>query len=409
MSVFALEVTDDDLEPNRDPFSFDIIAGNKNEFFIDQNGVIRTATKFNRQVKDSYTLTIRVFDNGTPPLFSDIDVLVVIIEESAFPPVITPLTVRVTAVEDSYPGGIIGKVRATDRDSYDHLIFALLDNQNLFSIDPVEGTLRTTESLDIGEYLLNVSVTDGKFFRYADVRITVDGLLSEMTDYAVVVRFRNLLPEEFIATQMSEFISCLKTELVVREKDVKILSVQPATNTVVAPSRRKIRRTESHLDVLVAVQKSPNKYFRSNVLRRRLESGQEAIEKQMNVKIVKIFNNVCSKDSCLEGECTTLFQFNGDQAFTIMSDSESYVSIPHVITYKCSCKPGVKGWLSYFSAHGFQMNRTKPACRDFRLTKNCTLVLVFQNKSTTWFRLKISTQLTIIHEQGRHAMEALEP
>jgi protocadherin Fat 1/2/3 len=36
-----------------------------------QDGSLRTAKKFNHKLRDKYILQIRVFDNGTPPLFSD--------------------------------------------------------------------------------------------------------------------------------------------------------------------------------------------------------------------------------------------------------------------------------------------------------------------------------------------------
>ena len=50
----------------------DIRAGNEESAFrIVQDGSLRTARKFNHKVRDQYVLQIRVFDNGTPPLYSD--------------------------------------------------------------------------------------------------------------------------------------------------------------------------------------------------------------------------------------------------------------------------------------------------------------------------------------------------
>ena len=50
----------------------DIRSGNEESAFrIVQDGSLRTAKKFNHGVRDQYVLQIRVFDNGTPPLFSD--------------------------------------------------------------------------------------------------------------------------------------------------------------------------------------------------------------------------------------------------------------------------------------------------------------------------------------------------
>ena len=56
----------------RDWSSRDIRSGNEESAFrIVQDGSLRTAKKFNHKVRDQYILQIRVFDNGTPPLYSD--------------------------------------------------------------------------------------------------------------------------------------------------------------------------------------------------------------------------------------------------------------------------------------------------------------------------------------------------
>lgn len=85
--LMKFEVIDNDASPNAEPFTFEFISGNENGAFrIDeQDGILKTATKFNHKIKDSYRLKIRVFDNGSPVLYSDAEVLVKIIEESQYP------------------------------------------------------------------------------------------------------------------------------------------------------------------------------------------------------------------------------------------------------------------------------------------------------------------------------------
>jgi len=221
----VLSVSDPDLDPNGPPFTYDVIAGNQNEFYVDRTGVVRTATKFNRQIKDHYHLTIRVYDNGVPPLFSEVSLDAVVIEESASPPVITPLAVTVTVAGDAYPGGDIGRVRATDRDIGDQLLFSIVrdEDRELFDIDAVDGTLRAVQSIDVGEYIVNISVTDGRFARFADARITVEGIAQEAQDNAVVVRIDGLTPEEFVEHHLQGFILALRSELAVRESGIKVL------------------------------------------------------------------------------------------------------------------------------------------------------------------------------------------
>ena len=68
-------------------------------------------SRFDRHVKDTYALTVRVFDSGSPPLHSDTLVTVTVIEESSFPPLVTPLSVTVTTYGDEFAGGVIGTHR----------------------------------------------------------------------------------------------------------------------------------------------------------------------------------------------------------------------------------------------------------------------------------------------------------
>lgn len=76
-TILKFHVTDADSAPNTSPFTFDFRAGNEAFMFkLAQDGSLQTAKKFNHRMKDNYLLHIRVFDNGTPPMFSDTFVVV---------------------------------------------------------------------------------------------------------------------------------------------------------------------------------------------------------------------------------------------------------------------------------------------------------------------------------------------
>lgn len=110
-SLISFEVVDEDIAPNGEPFTFDILSGNEGRAFrMVPDGTLRTAKKFDSKICDSYTLQVRVFDNGVPPMFSDTWVFVSIIEESQYPPEISPLNTSINSYLDEFPGGVIGKV-----------------------------------------------------------------------------------------------------------------------------------------------------------------------------------------------------------------------------------------------------------------------------------------------------------
>jgi len=113
-TVFTFDVSDDDLDPNGAPFMYDIVSGDPlTAFSVDSSGVIKTALKLNREIISSYNLTVRVVDNGEPPLYVDVVVTVTVVEESHSPPVVTPLKIFVTAFGDSFEGGVIGRVKVS--------------------------------------------------------------------------------------------------------------------------------------------------------------------------------------------------------------------------------------------------------------------------------------------------------
>lgn len=222
-SIFTLSVTDADLDPNGPPFNYNIEGPNSNEFYIDGEGVIRSAA--GRHGRGEHHLTVRVFDNGTPVLYSDVAVTVRVVERSSSPPIITPLSTTVTVSgDDVFPGGIVGRMSASDDDAADRLVFAIVNDadRRLFDIDSVDGTLRAVQGLDVGDYTVNISVTDGQSVRYAVARLSVEGVSEDATESAVVVRLNSLTAEEFVGHHMTSFVLALESQLHVRNTAIKV-------------------------------------------------------------------------------------------------------------------------------------------------------------------------------------------
>ena len=226
--MLSLSVTDADLDPNGPPFTYNIIASGSSNFYIDDAGVLRSSWQFNRQMnlmKDEYHLTVRVFDNGMPALYSDVDVTVLVVERSSSPPVVTPLSASIpVAGDDVFPGGVIGRVHAFDNDAADRLLFAIVrdEDRRLFDIDVLDGTVRAVQGLDIGDYIVNVSVSDGQFTSYADIQLSIKGVSEDATESAVVVRLDSLQPYEFVNHHMNSFVLALQSELHVKNRAIQV-------------------------------------------------------------------------------------------------------------------------------------------------------------------------------------------
>lgn len=231
-AVCQLLVTDADLPPNTGPFTFDLQTGpGRASFRIEPDGTLRTAALLNYKLQDTYLLHVRVFDNGSPPLYSDTWVIVKVIEESQFPPTVTPLDILIGSYQERWNGGEIGRVHAYDQDQYDTLNFAIVytlpKSYALFSIDPRNGIISASPGLDPGRYSLNVSVSDGKFISYGSVKVIVEPLWDEMLQNAYSIRLPGMTPHTFILTQRKTLIKGLKLLLM---REISVVSIQDTGN-----------------------------------------------------------------------------------------------------------------------------------------------------------------------------------
>lgn len=361
-ALLQFNINDADTAPNGAPYTFDFRSGNENGVFrIEQDGVLRTAARFNHKVKDSYTLQIRVFDNGTPPLYSDAWVVIKVIEESQYPPVITPLEISINSFHDDYQGGKIGRVFATDQDQYDTLTFGLATTAgvlysptNLFNISKNDGDLYALPRLDIGDYRVNVTASDGKFTSFAIVKVSVEMISDEMLANAVVIKFRKTSPEDFILSHRKGFIKSVRTAMGCRYKDIIIISVQPSSDDENLIGHRYARETNSKyniprdLDVLFTIKKQtaaaqPPSYYSANDIRKALDDNHDEMEDSTKLEIEEIIKSKCLPTYCVHGECEDKIYLDKDIIYPISTDITSFVSPKHIHRMECSCKEGYGG------------------------------------------------------------------
>ncbi|KAG5848309.1 hypothetical protein ANANG_G00097130 [Anguilla anguilla] len=228
-SVLQLTVTDRDASHNGPPFSFTIVSGNEGGAFqMTQQGALLTATPLQRALKDHYLLQVQVADSGKPQLVSSTFVSIRVIEESVHPPSILPLDIFIATHGDEYPGGVLGKIHATDQDVYDTLTYSLASPADgLFSVSAGDGKVIARKGLDAGHYPLNVTVTDGRFTA-AGVSVHVREVTRQALDRSVAVRFASIAPEEFVGDYWRNFLRALRNIAGVRRGDVQLVSLQPA-------------------------------------------------------------------------------------------------------------------------------------------------------------------------------------
>jgi len=291
-----------------------------------------------------------------------------VIEESQYPPIVTPLEILVNSYLDEFPGGIIGKIHASDQDQYDTLVFGLADTaagsassvvlnpaSELFEIDRSDGTLVALPRLDVGEYHVNVTVSDGKFITHSIIKVSVELVSEEMLHHAVIIRFRDVSPSEFVLSHRKGFIRAVRNALGARVKDVVIISVQSSGQSSPGKIRPKRQITIRGLDVLFAVRKpqqpmAPSLSFHSaDAIRKALTQHLEALEQSTGLIVEEIVRDKCTAKYCTYGECRDRIVLNTTAAATpIATDVTSFVSPRHQHRIVCDCKEGYAGKLTIY-------------------------------------------------------------
>ncbi|XP_067663318.1 protocadherin Fat 1-like isoform X2 [Haliotis asinina] len=337
-SILTFMVTDIDMVENGPPFDYDIISGNNNrEFHISNDGKLSIAGKLNKELKDTYELTVRVYDSGRPSQYADTTATIYVVDESIHAPVVRNLSITISSYKDKFPGGVIGKVDYKDDDPYDTVIFQVVSNNRyLFDVDRHNGNVIALLGLDAGHYEINISVSDGKFTSFSQVSVDVVSISEEMVDNAITIQFANMIPEQFFANSKKDFQDILKRELDVSARNIKIINVQPATGPRF-PGRWK-RDTSNNLDVLFAVRKSGERFFKKNSLRKKVLRAAPRIESAVGVQVIKVFSDTCSDVTCTEGICVGRVVFDSNRLTPVIVGGESFVSARHYYSYQCVCQ-----------------------------------------------------------------------
>lgn len=281
-------------------------------------------------------------DNGRPQLSSLTYVDIRVIEESIHPPAILPLEIFITAFGEEYSGGVIGKVHATDQDVYDTLTYSLDPRmESSFSVSSTGGKLIAHKRLDVGQYLLNVTVTDGKFTTSAVITVHIRQITQELLNHSIAFRFASLAPEEFIGDYWRNFQRALRSILGVRRNDVQIISLQPSD-------------PPSNLDVLLLVEKSGSAQYPTRALLHKINSSVADLEEILGVRIVNVFHKLCLGLECPWEFCEEKLTVDENTMSTHSTARLSFVTPHHQRTSVCLCRGKEKEHMVQYKMSGVQ-------------------------------------------------------
>ncbi|XP_071074415.1 protocadherin Fat 3 isoform X1 [Dasypus novemcinctus] len=328
-SILQLVVTDRDSFHNGPPFSFSILSGNEDEeFVLDPHGVLRSAVVFQHAESAEYVLCVQAKDSGKPQQVSHSYIRVRVIEESIHKPTAIPLEIFIVTMEDDFPGGVIGKIHATDQDTYDVLTFALKSEQkSLFKVNSHDGKIIALGGLDSGKYVLNVSVSDGRFQVPIDVVVHVEQLVHEMLRSTVTIRFEDVSPEDFVGLHMHGLRRTLRSAVLSQKQDsLRIISIQPVAGT-------------GQLDMLFAVEMHGSAFYKPAYLIQKLSSARRHLEDVL--RVAAILEKNCSGLDCQEQHCEQGLSLDSHALMTYSTARTSFVCPRFYRSVRCTCDGGL--------------------------------------------------------------------
>ena len=168
-SIVQLVASDSDSGTSGQ-ITFDILE--EGPFEISVDGLVVTALPLDREQRESYTLTVRARDGGTPSLTGTTTVQITVLDLNDNPPRFSITTPYVASVIENAPQGTVivttPPFSAADADSIgpnSDVTYRIVDGDpdGIFTINPLTGLLQSTGDIDyetVRQYELIISATD---------------------------------------------------------------------------------------------------------------------------------------------------------------------------------------------------------------------------------------------------------
>ncbi|CAL4172489.1 unnamed protein product, partial [Meganyctiphanes norvegica] len=358
--VLQMSATDIDADPNGSFFTWELLEDRSYNasFMVEQNGSIKLARNtLNHKIQSKHILKVRVWDSGSPPLFSDSEVIITVVEKSKYPPTIYPFSAVLVNYKVSYPAGTIGKITAFDKDPYDSIEYSIKDGthgkiiSNYFSLNKQNGTLISLVPLDTGFYWINVSVSDGQFETMKKVSIQVIIITEDILDSSVIITIGSLSMIEFLSRYQKTFLKVLTSELGLKMYSPSILSVRPALlnsqplSYVKENYIKNKREVKSALNVLIAVQISEDTFLPRKKLIKQLKSKKKTIKGRMSLDIFQVMDTQCTEEDICNGHgrCVDIVKMSREPSNPIITQRMNMKTPDFFQVTTCECVEGRDG------------------------------------------------------------------
>uniref|UniRef100_A0A8D3B4U7 FAT atypical cadherin 3b n=1 Tax=Scophthalmus maximus TaxID=52904 RepID=A0A8D3B4U7_SCOMX len=341
-TLLKLSVSDKDSPKNGPPFDFRIVSGNEGNFLsLDRTGTLRSNRVIGPEAPREFILEIQASDSGRPSLTSSSWVFLRVIGNSQYKPSVSPLEIFIVMVTDTFQGGPIGRIYATDRDPSDALSFTQKPQpRSMFTVNRQDGSIVALPGLEPGRYQMNATVSDGRFAVIADVSVQVEQVTDELLRSALTLRFSSLSADDLLSRYLNQI------KLVLRglagwkwspgqQDPLHILSVQPVMGT-------------SDVDLLLAMERPESSgrgriggFYSQQELSAKLEEAAARGQVRGVLAGAAAVSSACSRElECGDRVCEQTLVMESDSPITYSTERLSLVSTRFSRTDTCTCPGG---------------------------------------------------------------------
>ncbi|KAK6621206.1 hypothetical protein RUM43_011512 [Polyplax serrata] len=164
--TYVMQVSANDLDEGSNAHvNYHIVDGNHDNAFVIEpsfSGLIKTNIVLDREIRDTYKLTIIATDEGNPQLTGTTIIRINIVDANDNQPTFPPHS-AITVSEDTDVGTVLAAVTANDVDTNPALTYFFSDETEEFSIDRFSGKIVLGKKLDFEsqkEYRLAITASD---------------------------------------------------------------------------------------------------------------------------------------------------------------------------------------------------------------------------------------------------------
>ncbi|MEQ2194497.1 hypothetical protein XENOCAPTIV_030154, partial [Xenoophorus captivus] len=354
-SILQLVVTDRDTPKNGPPFSFHIISGNNDRrFHVDQGGLVSLSAPLRKKNKPYHQLKIQVTDSGHPPLSSICVLNINVTEQSKYPPTVVPLEVFITTAGGLFANRVIGRLHASDQDPQDVLTYKLVSQKpeaNRFSVDLTDGKIWADDNLELGSYALNISVSDGKFTVWTEVKVHMWAASQRALDSGLTLQLVGMSPEEFLGDHWRGLQRKMAESLSLPKQELYLASMQQRPDTK-ALEVLLVRRSEEGLIQSLSASK--------------LQGIIADMEDALVLRISKVSHDGCVGASCPPRGCRNAVLLSGVRLSHFTTARAGYITPQHTWESVCSCNESALRFSS--TSYLKYLHRMDEDSQDFRLS-----------------------------------------